>query len=137
MVQVKQAIAEADAKHGWQYQLPKVAATGEALREVEEIDLFGVEDLTGSSAMVAARQLTEALEPVALEEAGLLWAQLVPIGASGLDRDLFLMQIVEGVQVPPVVWFSGGEIDRYQTFRDFVLAMIEYNAEDLKELTGS
>jgi hypothetical protein len=162
MVQIKQAIAEADAKHGWQYQLPKVAATGEALRDVEEmlgfrleaeyreflsyangwqafmleIDLFGVDDLAGSPAMVAARRLTESLEPVALEEAGLLGAQLVPIGASGVDRDLFLMQVMDGVQVPPVLWFSGGEVDRYETFHDFVLAMIEYNAQDLKELAG-
>jgi hypothetical protein len=163
MVQIKQAIADADPKHSWQYTLPGVAATAEALKSVEEalgfelepgyweflgyangwrafmleIDLFGVDDLAGGPRMVAARRLAEALEPVALKEAGLLGARLVPIGGSDVDRDLFLMQVVDGRQVAPVLWFSGGEVDRYETFQDFVLAMIEYNAEDLAELTGS
>jgi hypothetical protein len=35
MVQIKQAIAEADARRQGEYQLPKVAATAEALEGVE------------------------------------------------------------------------------------------------------
>jgi hypothetical protein len=162
MVQIKQGIAEADAERQSEYQLPRVAASADALEDVErtlghqlepeyreflgyangwpafllEMDLFGVEDLAGGPRMESARRLVEYLEPVALEDAGLLGAQLVPIAATLSDLDLFVMQVVDGRQVPPVVWFAGAEVDRFETFRDYVLAMIEYNARELRLARG-
>lgn len=37
---------------------------------------------------------------------------------------------------PTVVWLAGYEVDRFRSFEDFVLAMIEYNARELAALTG-
>jgi hypothetical protein len=34
-----------------------------------------------------------------------------------------------------VIWFEGTEIDRYPTFDDFFLAMIEYNRREVAFLT--
>lgn len=72
--------------------------------------------------------------PTALEQAGLQDTALVPIAATTVDLDLFVMPIVGGQQVPPVVWLAGYEVDRFKTFEDYVLAMIEYNARELAAL---
>lgn len=133
LVQVKQAMADADVVGLWEYHLPRVAATAESLQRVEEtldllldrayreflsyadgwpsffqsIDLFGTDDLAGSPRMGIASQLLAAVEPAALEQAGLCDVPLLPIGATPVDRDLFVMPIMDGVQRPPVVWLAG------------------------------
>ena len=48
--------------------------------------------------------------------------------------DIFVTPVVDGKQVPPVIWLAGGEIDRFTSFRDFFLAMIEYNVLDLQDV---
>jgi hypothetical protein len=35
-----------------------------------------------------------------------------------------------------VVWFAGAEVDRYPTFDDFFLAMIEYNVREIEHLSS-
>lgn len=162
MVEIKQAISEADAEGLWEFHLPKVAAAPEALKSVERllgfkldpeyrdflgyaagwpsffqsIDLFGVDDLAGSPRMDLARQLVAGLEPVVLEQAGLRADQLVPIAATTVDLDVFVMPVTDGVQRPPVVWLAGYEIERFSSFDDFFLAMIEYNSRELSALRG-
>lgn len=162
MIQIKQAIAEADTEGVWEFHLPKVAATPEELAGVEHslglrldagyreflgyangwpsffqsVDLFGVEDLAGGPRMDVARQMLAAIEPVVLEQAGLQDTALIPIAATTVDLDLFVMPIVGGQQVPPVVWLAGYEVDRFKTFEDYVLAMIEYNVRELAALTS-
>ncbi|MGH8777286.1 MAG: SMI1/KNR4 family protein [Jiangellaceae bacterium] len=162
MIQIKQAIAEADTEGVWEFHLPKVAATPEELTAVEHglgfrfdagyreflgyangwpsffqsVDLFGVDDLAGGPRMDVARQVLEAIEPVVLEQAGLFDTRLIPIAATTVDLDLFVMPVVDGQQVPPVVWLAGYEVDRFKTFEDYALAMIEYNARELEALTS-
>jgi len=162
MVQIKQAISETDAEGIWEFHLPRVAATSEAHAAVEialglrldpeyreflgyadgwpsffqSVDLFGVEDLCGGPRMDIARQMLTAVEPAVLEQAGLRDVRLLPIAATTVDLDLFVMPVVDGGQEPPVVWLAGYEVDRFETFEDFALAMIEYNARELAALTG-
>lgn len=161
MIQIKQAIAQVDRDGLWEFHLPKVAATSEELAGVERllglqldagyrdflgfangwpsffqsVDLFGVEDLTGGPRMDIAQQVLQAIEPAALEQAGLQDTTLVPIAATTVDQDVFVMPIIGGQQAPPVVWLAGYEVDRFETFDDYVLAMIEYNARELDALT--
>jgi hypothetical protein len=164
MVQIKQAISGADTAGLWDFHLPKVAATPEDLAHVEDalafrldpqyreflgyangwpsffqsVDLFGTEDLIGGSRMDTARAMWDAIEPVVIERARFLPAsRLIPIAASMIDLDLFVMEIVDAQQVPPVVWLAGGEIERFETFEAYVLAMIDYNARELAVLTSA
>lgn len=162
MAQIKQAIFEADAAGLWEFHLPKVAATSEDLTQVEaalgfrldrdyreflgyangwpsffqSVDLLGTDDLVDGPRMDIARRMLAAVEPVVLERAGLQTAQLVPVAASTVDLDLFVMPVIDGQQQPPVVWLAGDEIDRFKTFEDYILAMIDYNARELAVLTG-
>lgn len=86
--------------------------------------------------MDLARQALAALEPGALDRSGLHDVTLLPIAATTVDLDLFVTPVVDGNQGSPVVWFAGSEVDRFGTFREFILAMIEYNARELAALTG-
>lgn len=160
MVQIKQAISAADVNGLWEFHLPRVAAGAAALSSVEDllgvqldpeyrsflsyadgwpslfqsVDLFGVADLARGPRMDIAQELLANLEPDALRAAGLHGTQLLPVAATTVDLDLFVMPVAHGRQQPPVVWFAGYEIDRFETFHEFFLAMIEYNHRELTAL---
>lgn len=162
LVEIKQAIFEADVQAVWEYHFPKVAATADQMAAAEahlgvrldpgyreflsyangwpsffqSVDLFGTDDLAGGPRLEVANQMLDAIEPVVFEHAGLERAGVVPIAATTVDLDLFVMPVRDGRQVPPVVWLAGYEIDRFQLFEDYVLAMIEYNARELAKMTG-
>lgn len=162
LVQIKQQIDDVDVKGLWEYHLPKVAATEDQIAAAEahlgvrldaqyreflgyangwpsflqDIDLFGTEDLTGGPRFDLASRLLHAVEPLVLEQAGLARDAVVPIAASTTDRDIYLMPTIDGIQAPPVVWISGEEVDRFSSFEDYVLAMIEYNRRELAMLRG-
>lgn len=163
LVRIKQAIAEADTAGLWEHHLPRVAASPEAVSGVERllgvrldpdygeflgfadgwpsffqsVDLFGVAELAGGAPMDAVRELVTALEPAVLERAGLAGARLLPVAGTAVDLDVFVTAVRDGVQVPPVVWLAGGEIDRFASFRDFFAAMVAYNLRELRALTDS
>lgn len=160
LVQIKQAIHEADAAGLWEYHLPRVAATQEDIEAAETdlgveldagyrellqfangwpsffqtVDLFGTDDLRGGPRLEIARQMLDAVEPVVFAQSRLERDALIPIAASTVDLDIFVMPVVDRRQVPPVVWIAGYEIDRFPTVEDYVLAMIEYNTRDLDAL---
>lgn len=160
LVQIKQAIDDADTAGLWEYHLPKVRVGDKELDEVERhlgihldpdyrtflsyangwpfffqsVDLFGTDDLLGSPTFEYANEMLGAVEPIVYEQAGLERGAVLPIAATTVDLDLFVMPVVDGQQVPPVVWIAGGEIDRFPTFDDYVLAMIEYNVRELTTL---
>ena len=50
--------------------------------------------------------------------------------------DLFVMVLKKGERFGEVIWFAGGQIDKYESFTEFFLAMIEYNklgVEDMRK----
>lgn len=162
MIQIKQAIFEADTGGLWEFHLPKAAATPSDIARAERalgsrldpeyreflgyangwpsffqsIDLLGTDDLIEGPRMVLAQRMLAAVEPAVLEQAGLHTVGLIPIAASTVDLDVFVMRVIDGEQKPPVVWLAGDEIDRFGTFEDYVVAMIAYNARELAVLTG-
>jgi hypothetical protein len=98
MVEIKQAIYEADTDGLWEYHLPKVAATEDEIAAVEarlgirldpqyreflryangwpsfyqSVDLFGTEDLAGGPMMDHVNEMLDVIEPEpVLEQAGL------------------------------------------------------------------
>jgi hypothetical protein len=162
LVEIKQAIDDADVERLWEFHLPRVAATEEELSDTEvaigtrldpeyreflgyangwpsffhTIDLFGTDDLTGSARLDIAIQKLDAVEPVVYEQSGLQRDALVPVASTTEDLDLFVMPVSDGQQWPPVVWLAGDEVERFASFGEFVDAMIEYNVRELATLTG-
>jgi len=159
MVQIKRAIADVDVGGLWEFHLPRVAATQESLRSVEDalgfdldpqhrqfltyadgwpsflqsVDLFGTDDLGGGPRMQIACELLAGLEPAVLQQSGVQDKALLPIAATTVDLDMFVMQVVGGKLAPPIIWFAGYEIDRFATFEEYVHAMIEYNLRELSD----
>ena len=163
MVQIKQVIADLDKQGLWQYELPGVAATEEDLRNVERllgesldsryrdflrhaggwpafhqtVDLFGHKDLLGSMRFAHAQSMLEAVEGSVLESAKVKREQLLPIAASPVDLDLFVMTRRSADKPGVVIWIAGTEIDRFPTFDEYFLAMLDYNRAEVQALQGT
>ena len=159
-IQVKQALQEADTRGVWVHHLPEVAASEADLRFCEQqllheldlryraflrvangwksfyqsVDLFGTGDLIGSGRMQSARRLLTALDRRVIADTGCGISELLPIAASGHDKDLFVIAQQCSQQAGKVFWFAGEEIDRYPSFDGYFLAMIEYNRVEVGEL---
>jgi hypothetical protein len=160
LVQIKQLMADLDEKGLWQYKLPGVAATEEGLRAVEmqlgepldsryrdflrcadgwpafhqTVDLFGHRDLLGSMAFRHAMQMLDAIEEEVLVASRLRREDLLPIAATPVDLDLFVITRASAPQPGLVMWFAGYEIDRFPSFDEYFLAMMDYNRLEVKAL---
>ncbi len=161
MIEVLQALYEADKERLWEYHWPRVAASEVTLARVEkqlgfELDpeyrgflaagdgwpwfsqsvklLFGSSELLGSPALLAANAMLDVAAPYIESQCGVQRSAVFPIASSPMDKDIFFMQIQDGVLRPPIVWWAGEEIDRYVSFAEFFASMIEYNKLSLKEL---
>jgi SMI1-KNR4 cell-wall len=158
IVHWKQIAAEHDTQHALPWSLPKAGAQPDHIREAENklgvifspdfkeflalangwngfyvlIDLFGTQDfLSGRAGKV--RDRTEVAEFVA--QCGLSTMDVVPIGASDAELDVFLLVSQASTVLPgTVLWWANEEIDRYPTFREFLGAMVNYNAQIANKL---
>jgi hypothetical protein len=64
-------------------------------------------------------------------------ADLLPIAASPVDLDLFVMSRRSAPSPGVVIWLAGSEIDRFPNFDEFVLAMIDFNRLELEHRRGN
>ncbi|MGM9922215.1 MAG: SMI1/KNR4 family protein [Bhargavaea sp.] len=157
---VKQELVKRDKDKLWPHHLPEVGATEEQLQAAEmalgfsldsqyrefllyadgwkgfiqTVDLFGSGQLTGSGVLDDAMALLDSVEPDVLECSGVAKEHLLPIAASSFDKDLFVIALQGSPAPGTVIWFAGEEIDRFQNFEDFFLAMIDYNREEVLAL---
>ncbi len=157
---VKQAIMEVDKDKIWTYHLPEVAATDEQIKEAEEqlgheldhryreflrhangwrgfvqtIDLFGTNDLIKSPRKETAEFTFSCLGNDILNKSGVKRTELLPIGATSQHADLFVMTRPFARSPGTVIWFAGEEVERFKTFDDYFLAMVDYNRLDLQRL---
>jgi SMI1 / KNR4 family (SUKH-1) len=161
LVLVQQQMREVDMEGLWDYHLPHVAASPARVDTVEAqigesfprlyrefllhadgwpcfyhtVNLFGTEDLLGSDESLVAVDHLDLLEyEKALELAGFKRSDLLPIAATSEDLDLFVLCRRDSPQPGGVIWFAGGEIDRWTDFYDFFLSMIEYNRRTLSRM---
>jgi len=160
MIEVKQELFDADKERLWEYHWPRVAASEATLAHVEnhlgfELDpeyreflatgdgwpwffhsacLFGSSELLGSPALLAANAMLDVAAPYIESQCGVQRSAVFPIASASMDKDIFFMQIQNGVLCPPIVWWAGEEIDRYVSFAEFFASMIEYNKRSLKAL---
>ena len=95
-------------------------------------DLFGTEEfLCGKSKLVLQRpELVAFLKTINLRE-----TDVVVIGSSEFDLDVFLYVSVDSKILPGgVLWFANEEVDRYESFAEFLSAMTNYNAKIAQRL---
>jgi len=158
MILVKQEIQKFDKEELWEYYLPEIAASEDAiirteslqgfsidsnykaflkhadgwLRFYQSVDLFGTKELNDSLKMNYANNILNAIEDSVLDNSGFLRDQLLPIAATSIDKDLFVITKPNSLKPGIVIWFAGDEIDRFESFTEFFLAMTDYNREELK-----
>jgi hypothetical protein len=160
-VLIQQRIEELDRGRLWERHLPEVAASEAAIAQVEgwlgftidaqyreflrfangwrafyqRVDLFGTENLLGAPPMDAAARQLEAIDPVdLLAITGMAHGDLLPIAASSVQRDIFLLGQPLSPSPGAVIWFSGGEVQRFPTFDEYFLSMLDYNRQEVAYL---
>ncbi len=152
LVLVKQKIAELDANGLWEYRLPAIAASEERLSASESqlgerldpsyrdflaaadgwpafyqsVDLFGTHDLLGERSLHASEMLGY-VEDAVFDVGGFTRRELIPIAATTEDLDLFVMTRRSTSNPGMVIWLAGSEVERFETFDDYFLAMLDYN----------
>ena len=158
---VKKRVAELDVDGMWPHCLPEVAATPEAICNVEtligepldskyrefltfsngwkgfshSVDLFGTGDFDEGPQLKIANELLETLAPIE-NLCGMKKADLLPVAVSQDSIDVFVMTRRHTQKPGEVIWFAVQIIDRFHDFDDFFLAMIDYNREDANALGG-
>jgi hypothetical protein len=160
LVYIKQVLSDLDKNHLWEHHFPEVAAGGKEIENVEQhlgfqlddryaeflrhangwrsfyqsVDLFGTKDLLGSDAMQNAKMMLDVIDENAMKASRLNKDDLLPIGASSLDLDIFFIVKPSSEHSGQVIWFAGQEIDRFKNFYEFYLAMVDYNRAEVEDL---
>jgi len=160
LVGIKQKLAEVDTEGLWEQRLPAVAATEAELAAVEAhigesldpshrdfllhadgwaavyqtVDLFGSADLRGGPRFVHATEMLGYIDDDVLEAGDLRRADLLPIAASPVDLELFVITRRSAAMPGVVVWLAGAEIDRFPNFEEYMLATLDYNRLEIQAL---
>ena len=162
LIKIHQQIRQMDAKKLWRHELPRIPATPEQVRDVENtigpldasyrtfllfangwerfyqwVDLFGTSDLMGEAFQRASDRIHE-LEGVLASE-GVLLANTLPIAMTGPEAvndapDLFLIVNVPDGSAGRVLWLSSEVVDTFKDFEEFFASMTEYNRLEANEL---
>lgn len=154
---------EADKNRVWTYHLPNVAATEDQILSAEKqlgyqlderyrsflkfangwegfvqtIDLFGTEDLIAGQRKETGEFIFSCLEDSVLKKSGVRRDELLVIGATSRHSDLFVITLPNSLAPGTVIWFASEEIQRFSSFDEFFLAMVDYNRLDLNALRNS
>lgn len=157
---LKQAMMEADTKKIWTYHLPEVAAADLEIRDAEQclghsldsrykdflkhangwkgfvqtIDLFGTTGLINGPQKENGEFILSNIDDDVLNGCGVARNEIFPIAATMRHRDLFVITRPFSKLPGLVLWLAGEEIERYESFDDFFIAMQQYNRHDLAAL---
>ncbi|MDV7459835.1 SMI1/KNR4 family protein [Acinetobacter baumannii] len=157
---VKNSLYEADTKKIWPYYLPELAATIDDIIKTEIIlgeeidkfyksfllyangwkgfyqyvDLFGLTDLIEGEKKKYALDLLNIIDITYLSKKGICRTDLMPIAATLIDKDIFLIGKPNSSIAGEVIWYAGEEIEIFKNFNEFFLAMIDYNIEEVNDL---
>lgn len=157
-VLVHQRLRELDAKGFWKYPLPEVAASEDEIDATEkdlgyqldphyrqflryangwrsfwqDVDILGTTGLARGVVMEAARaQLAAVGSELFVGDVGLGIADVLPIAASALQSDMFLLGLPWSKAPGVVIWFAGYSIERFPNFDEFYLSMLDYNRHQI------
>ena len=160
LVYIKQIMSDLDNDHLWQYHLPEVAASEIDIITLEKhlgfkldsqyagflrhangwrcfyqsVDLFGTRELLNSEIYKQAKLMLDAIDENAMKVSELQKDDLLPIGATTLDMDMFFLGKPSSKHSGEIFWFTGQEIDRYPDFDEFYFAMVDYNRAEVEDL---
>lgn len=160
LVLVKQRLRDVDQEGLWPHHLPGVAATeaqllgieariGESLDAshraflataggwpgfLQTVDLFGPGDFLGSTRWARAVELLGYLEDDVLASAGFRREHVLPIAASTVEIDLFIIGRRSSTTPGVVVWFAGDEVERFADFDEYFAAMLDFNRREIEVL---
>ena len=147
---------EEDKKGIWEYCFPNTSATEKDVILIEEqlgieidkeikefwlhangwncfyqmVDLFGTEDML-SEKMNHAKEL---LSINLLYQDEFTMDQLLPIAVSRDDMDIFASVISKNKEYGKVIWYAGGEIERFASFKTFLSEMTKYCEQNMNDL---
>jgi hypothetical protein len=157
LVVLKNTLTEVDKEGVFPQHLPKAPATPGEIQEceralgfelddeyrtfllhadgwhgfVQDIHLFGTQDLLGSDRFCEARRILQSYRHVISGSDALAIESLFPIGVSLADGDVFAM-VRPGIPSDwRVFWIAGGESERYPSFSEFFLTMMDANFEEI------
>lgn len=153
VVRWKQVANDNDRFGALPWHLPNVAASNHMVSKAEEslgvifptdyrqflqhadgwpgffisVDLFGTSDfLSARSGEVKQRAPISAF----VERCGLLLQHVVPIGASEIEPDVFLLVGSQSSDMAgQVLWWANGEVQRFESFAAFFEAMVVYQTQ--------
>jgi SMI1/KNR4 family protein SUKH-1 len=158
---IQDRIQSLDRSGMWCYHMPEPGATEEQILAVERqlgfqlddkyreflrhangwrcfyqaVDLFGTRQLLGAAPMASAQNQLRAIDPdVFLADVGASVGDFLPVGASSLQSDIFLLARPSSSGPGAVVWFAGYLIDRFPCFDEFFLSMLDYNRQEIAYL---
>lgn len=77
------------------------------------------------------------IEDDVINSSGFKREELLSIAVSDSDKDMFVISNLKSNNPGIVIWFAGEEIERYISFDEFFLAMIDYNREVLSDLKNN
>lgn len=149
---------EKDIKGIWEYYLPNKSATEKDINLIEEqlkieidkeikefwlhsngwdcfyqmVDLFGTEDMLSEKMNHAKKLLSINL----LYQDEFTMDQLLPIAVSREDMDIFASVISKNTEYGKVIWYAGGEIERFASFKIFLVEMTKYCEQDMNDLNS-
>lgn len=160
-VLIQQRIQELDGDRLWERHLPAVAAGEDEIAGAERrlgfaldsqyrqflrfangwrrfyqaVDLFGTPNLLGGSPMDAAVAMLGAVERDDFEAAvGMSPSEVLPIAASTVQPDVFLLAQPWSPAPGAVIWYAGELIEQFPSFEEYFLAMLDYNREEIRYL---
>jgi hypothetical protein len=158
LVYIKQQIAELDQAGLYPHRLPSVAATHTQIHEcqtflgfaldpdyvrfllcangwdgfLQDMDLFGTMDLMGSARYHNASVILDVHDHQYYRDIGLTRNDIIPIGKSVGDSDIYGMTKHHQSENATFYWFHSADIESFLSFFEFYLAMVEYNLLVLK-----
>ncbi|EPJ5422476.1 SMI1/KNR4 family protein, partial [Acinetobacter baumannii] len=81
-----------------------------------------------------ALDLLNIIDITYLSKKGIRRTDLMPIAATLIDKDIFLIGKPNSSIAGEVIWYAGEEIEIFKNFNEFFLAMIDYNIEEINDL---
>lgn len=158
---VKRKLAEVDSGDLWAHHFPEVGAAEETIRSaehalgfsldaehraflghadgwkafVQDFDVFGVADLLGGPRHQRALEMLGSLEDLK-SLCGFERSELLPLALSAANIDLFAITRPDSACPGLVLWLAGGVIDRFPSFSEWFLAMVDYNRREFQRMTG-
>jgi hypothetical protein len=160
-VLIHQRIEELDRGRLWRRHLPSVGANEAEISAAETqlgvrfdpkyraflhyadgwksfyqaVDLFGTRNLLGAAPMDSAQRQLAAIDPTKFQLAtASATTAFVPIAASPVQEDIFLLGQPWSSNPGMVLWFATREVERFPNFEEFFLAMLDYNRLEIAEL---